>query len=217
MVCACSVYEILNEVYAWTCTICKDFSLKKNMADANENAKLLNRFLDWMVSFFKNRLGSEFDEAVALCKKGLDHVINNSSEKARIYLSDQKKRREKQEKKEAYFIVRIRTGDKFGAGTDAGVYFSIVGENGKKIDYTMLDNIGDSFERNSVEEFEIYSKDDIGNVTGVMVKHDGKYLGSSWFLGNIEIEKMSGEKWTCTANRWVEENKPEWIPIDKTL
>ena len=64
------------------------------------------------------------------------------------------------------YHVRIKTGDRLGAGTDANVHLKIFGEKGDtdKIQLKSSDNTKNKFEKGQIDQFT-YEFDDLGKVS----------------------------------------------------
>jgi hypothetical protein len=83
----------------------------------------------------------------------------------------------------ANYRVTVVTGNVRGAGTDANVYLTVVGDKGK-VDKVHLDNSKNNFERGRVDVFAISSLD-LGEIKHIVIEHDGKGLGAGWFLNKV--------------------------------
>ena len=106
------------------------------------------------------------------------------------------------------FVLDVFTSDISGAGTNADVFVSIEGENGKCIPYTKLNDDKDNFERCDKDSFRISSKTSIGEISKVRIKQDGSGGGSDWHLDKIVITDVVTErKWIFIAECWIEKNK----------
>ena len=110
--------------------------------------------------------------------------------------------------------MKIKTGKKLGAGTDADVYLKIFGKNGDsdKIQLRSADNQSNKFEAGQTDHFTL-EFGDLGKVRRtfefvsragqdrvsrqiehIIIGHNGKNPGAGWFLESIEIDvPMRGE------------------------
>jgi hypothetical protein len=71
--------------------------------------------------------------------------------------------------------VRVHTSDIRGAGTDAGVYITLCGQQGSSAQL-QLDTAGrDLFERGTVDEFVVDSPP-VGAISSILVGHDNKWV-----------------------------------------
>ncbi len=90
------------------------------------------------------------------------------------------------------YHVLVKTGDKFGAGTDANVHLKMYGTNMESnlIRLETSENTKNKFERGQVDEFRIESED-IGKIERILIGHDGKNPGAGWFFDYAEISVPS--------------------------
>jgi hypothetical protein len=86
---------------------------------------------------------------------------------------------------ESRYKISVYTGDRRGAGTDANVFIKIEGEKGK-LGPINLNNSQNNFERNKKDVFEYFGIS-IGKVKKITIGHDGKGIGSSWFLDKVVV------------------------------
>ena len=90
------------------------------------------------------------------------------------------------------YNVSVKTGDITNAGTDANVHIKIFGTEGDTglIRLKKSDNTFDKFERGRIDLFNI-EHEDIGKIKKIRIGHDGKGLGSGWFLDHVQIDVPS--------------------------
>ena len=90
------------------------------------------------------------------------------------------------------YHISVKTGDVRNAGTDATVTMKISGEKGDTGNLVLKhsENPGNKFERGRVDLFKI-DAEDIGKIDKIHIGHNGKGLGSGWFLGNVQIDVPS--------------------------
>ena len=89
------------------------------------------------------------------------------------------------------YVIRIKTGDRKGAGTDANVFIVLNGPKGstKK---TLLDSSANDFQRNELNTFELRDVTNVGNpVQSIRLGHDGFGFGSSWFCESVKIYSVN--------------------------
>jgi hypothetical protein len=84
------------------------------------------------------------------------------------------------------YEVKILTGDRRGAGTDANVSVVLYGENGSSGRPKVLQSSSANFERGATDVFGVESAD-LGNLTKIRIGHDGAGLGSGWFLDKVYL------------------------------
>ena len=84
------------------------------------------------------------------------------------------------------YEVKVFTGDKTGAGTDANVFLTIFGINGDSGERELRksDN-ANKFERNQVDTFKV-SAIELGELQKIKIGHDNSAPGSLelWFSSN---------------------------------
>ena len=90
------------------------------------------------------------------------------------------------------YNVKVKTGDVRNAGTDARVMLKIFGEKGDSGNRHLKnsDNTSNKFERNRLDEFRLEA-DDLGKLEKIRIGHNGKGIGSGWFLDFVEIDVPS--------------------------
>jgi len=114
----------------------------------------------------------------------------------------------------SYKIIVI-TGNVRGAGTDADVFISILGDKGK-IDREKLSNDKDNFERGRVDNFGIKTID-IGEIQNITIGHNGRGFGSAWFLDKVfVINEKTSQRWVFPCNRWFSKKEDDG-KIERTL
>eukprot|EP01125_Pyxidicula_operculata_P000601 TRINITY_DN105_c0_g1_i2.p1 TRINITY_DN105_c0_g1~~TRINITY_DN105_c0_g1_i2.p1 ORF type:complete len:1400 (+),score=456.41 TRINITY_DN105_c0_g1_i2:301-4200(+) len=103
----------------------------------------------------------------------------------------------------AVYKITVITADRPGAGTNAGVFFTLYGKEGKSREYH-LDNDQDNFERNKKDVFTVES-DDLGELTKVRIGHDNKGLFAAWCLDKVIVysEKL-GKNFYFLAGKWLD-------------
>ncbi|KAK7896482.1 hypothetical protein WMY93_021807 [Mugilogobius chulae] len=110
------------------------------------------------------------------------------------------------------YTVRIKTGDKKYAGTDANVFLTLYGAN----DDTGLINLKASkthknkFERGLIDEFTVEAVD-LGPLKKIRVGHDNCGGGSAgWFLDWVDIDAQSlGQKLRFPCGRWLDRGEDD--------
>jgi len=105
-----------------------------------------------------------------------------------------------------YYLVRVRTSDVTDAGTDSAVYITITGSKGSG--KFRLDNPSDDFKRAKVEEFELRTPTNIGDVQSIQLLVDGD---DAWNVEWVEVVRdPMGDNQTAGFffNAWVRKNAP---------
>lgn len=112
----------------------------------------------------------------------------------------------------ANYRVDVKTGDVFGAGTDANVRI-ILHAKGLQTENFLLDKAWkDDFERNSLDQFTVESKTNLPEVERIELWRDATGIFSSWFVDYIEVTNlMTGITSMFPIMRWIRENKRYFI------
>ena len=109
------------------------------------------------------------------------------------------------------YKVLVKTGDVFGAGTNANVSVVLFGYRGDSGEHQLTHSATNrnKFERNQLDEFTIESVD-LGELTKCRIWHDGAGLGAGWFLESVEvIEAKSQSKYVFPCGRWLDSDKDD--------
>ncbi|VDP32279.1 unnamed protein product [Schistosoma mattheei] len=90
------------------------------------------------------------------------------------------------------YEVRIITGDKAYAGTDASVYITLFGENGDSGERKLTKSLThrNKFERGQTDVFQLEIVD-LGKINKVRIRHDNSGVNPSWYLSMIEVFNIS--------------------------
>ncbi|CAH8570297.1 unnamed protein product [Schistosoma margrebowiei] len=90
------------------------------------------------------------------------------------------------------YEVRIITGDKVYAGTDASVYITLFGENGDSGERKLTKSLThrNKFERAQTDVFQLEIVD-LGKINKVRIRHDNSGVNPSWYLSKIEVFNIS--------------------------
>lgn len=105
------------------------------------------------------------------------------------------------------YSVTVVTGDADNAGTDANVFITLIGTNGKSKEI-LLDNPTNNFEKEHIDVFNLNSTDignvDLGEIKQIRVRHDNSGIGPGWFLNYVTVDNLDTDQvWTFPANRWL--------------
>lgn len=134
--------------------------------------------------------------------------------------------------KTGIFKVSIKTGDKFGAGTDSFMYSTIHGTNGSTKNANLLMNMSaytsntKLFERNQTHTgalpFQVSNyKNGIGTLKSITINLDKKdHFDSSnnWYLEYVEIEEIlpdgvEGQKVRIDVNKWFDSGEQKTLYV----
>lgn len=103
--------------------------------------------------------------------------------------------------------LHIRTGDKWRAGTDANVTFTITGVNGVA-SKTVMTQLIKRMESDSWDWVTIPS-DNLGALISVTVQRDNHGNAPDWFLDRIEIRSVRfGVNAHAVFNKWIDNTGP---------
>ncbi|XP_072269601.1 lipoxygenase homology domain-containing protein 1 [Pyxicephalus adspersus] len=116
-----------------------------------------------------------------------------------------------QKAKSTTYTVKVKTGDKKNAGTDANVFIILYGEK----DDTGLMNLKASktnknkFERGQTDVFTVEAVD-IGSLKKIKIGHDNKGPSAGWFLDWVEIDAPSlGHRVKFPCGRWLDKSEDD--------
>ncbi|NXM72566.1 LOXH1 protein, partial [Serilophus lunatus] len=96
------------------------------------------------------------------------------------------------------YTIKVYTGDKRGAGTDANVHIILYGNEDKSevIHLSQPLEHQNPFERGKVDTFKIKTKK-LGSLHSIEIGHDGKGFASGWFLEKVEITDAATNSVYC--------------------
>ncbi|POI32547.1 hypothetical protein CIB84_003701 [Bambusicola thoracicus] len=113
--------------------------------------------------------------------------------------------------KSTTYIVKVKTGDKKNAGTDANVFITLYGSK----DDTGIVSLKASklnknkFERGKIDEFTVESVD-IGDLKKIKIGHDNAGNSNGWFLEWVEIDAPSlGQCLKFPCGRWLDKSEDD--------
>uniref|UniRef100_A0A803YK55 Lipoxygenase homology PLAT domains 1 n=1 Tax=Meleagris gallopavo TaxID=9103 RepID=A0A803YK55_MELGA len=116
-----------------------------------------------------------------------------------------------QKAKSTTYIVKVKTGDKKNAGTDANVFITLYGSK----DDTGIVSLKASklnknkFERGKIDEFTVESVD-IGDLKKIKIGHDNAGNSNGWFLEWVEIDAPSlGQCLKFPCGRWLDKSEDD--------
>uniref|UniRef100_A0A8C0FBY8 Lipoxygenase homology domains 1 n=1 Tax=Bubo bubo TaxID=30461 RepID=A0A8C0FBY8_BUBBB len=116
-----------------------------------------------------------------------------------------------QKAKSTTYTVKVKTGDKKNAGTDANVFITLYGSK----DDTGIVSLKASkinknkFERGKVDDFTVESVD-IGDLKKIKIGHDNKGNSTGWFLEWVEIDAPSlGQCLKFPCGRWLDKSEDD--------
>uniref|UniRef100_A0A8D0DE08 Lipoxygenase homology PLAT domains 1 n=1 Tax=Sander lucioperca TaxID=283035 RepID=A0A8D0DE08_SANLU len=107
--------------------------------------------------------------------------------------------------------ISVRTGDMYGAGTDANVFLTIYGDLGDTGERKLAksETNKNKFERGEVDKFSIEAVD-LGQVFKIRIRHDNSMLGADWYLDQVEVLDMETEEvYMFLCERWLSTKKED--------
>uniref|UniRef100_A0A3Q2GRI5 Lipoxygenase homology PLAT domains 1a n=1 Tax=Cyprinodon variegatus TaxID=28743 RepID=A0A3Q2GRI5_CYPVA len=113
-----------------------------------------------------------------------------------------------EQKMSTTYTVRIKTGDKKYAGTDANVFMTLFGTKDDTIITLKASKTHrNKFERGMIDEFTVEAVD-LGPLTKLRIGHDNGSAG--WFLDWVEIDAQSvGQKLRFPCGRWLDRGEDD--------
>ncbi|KAG7271688.1 hypothetical protein CRUP_025549 [Coryphaenoides rupestris] len=105
------------------------------------------------------------------------------------------------------YEVTVVTGDVTFAGTNAKVVIQIFGEKGKT-EIMTLESRSNNYERNATEIFKVEALD-VGKIFKVRISHDGKGVGSGWFLETVDVKHLTMAMVSVPKKRGADTNKKD--------
>lgn len=107
------------------------------------------------------------------------------------------------------YQVKVLTGDRRGAGTDANVFIVIYGDKGISGQPKTLQTGANNFERGATDTFGVEAAD-LGDLNKIRIGHDGTGWGSAWFLDKVYITNpISSKEWVFLCGRWLGKNEDD--------
>jgi hypothetical protein len=104
------------------------------------------------------------------------------------------------------YKIKVETGDKRGAGTDANVFVTLFGENGDSGEIQLTKSLThrNKFERRQTDIFHYENLLSLGELTKLRIWHDNSGLGASWFLDSVSVtDEVTEEAYHFNCQRWL--------------
>ncbi|XP_059360394.1 lipoxygenase homology domain-containing protein 1-like [Carassius carassius] len=104
------------------------------------------------------------------------------------------------------YTLRIKTGEKKHAGTDANIFAILYGENDDTgfINLKASKSHKNKFEKGMIDEF-IVEAVDLGELQKLRIGHDNSGGSAGWFLDWVEIDAPSqGQRLRFPCGRWLD-------------
>nr|XP_055024965.1 lipoxygenase homology domain-containing protein 1 isoform X1 [Misgurnus anguillicaudatus] len=109
------------------------------------------------------------------------------------------------------YNVSVRTGDMYGAGTDANVFLTIYGDLGDTGERKLRksESSSNKFERGAVDKFNIEAVD-LGQIFKIRIRHDHSMAGADWYLDQVEVVDVETEEvYMFLCERWLSKKKED--------
>ncbi|MEQ2279977.1 hypothetical protein AMECASPLE_014829, partial [Ameca splendens] len=109
------------------------------------------------------------------------------------------------------YTIKIKTGEKKYAGTDANVFAILFGEKDDTglINLKACKNYKNKFEQGMINEF-IVEAVDLGDLEKLRIGHDNSGGSSGWFLDWVEVDAPSqGQRLRFPCGRWLDEGEDD--------
>ncbi|KAK1803299.1 hypothetical protein P4O66_004083 [Electrophorus voltai] len=114
------------------------------------------------------------------------------------------------------YTMRIKTGEKKHAGTDANVYAVLYGTKDDTGIVTLkaCKNHRNKFELGLIDEFTIEAVD-LGSLKRIRIGHDNAGASPGWFLDWVEIDAPSlGQCLRFPCGRWLDKGEDDDVPYE---
>ncbi|CAF1086227.1 unnamed protein product, partial [Brachionus calyciflorus] len=114
------------------------------------------------------------------------------------------------------YTIKVLTGNKLGAGTDANVYINVYGEKGEtgKVQLENSTTNNNPFEKGKLDVFNIETRN-VGEIKKINISHDGKGTGAGWYCETIEVNNKNMTPKLFKIARWLDESEGDGkIAID---
>ncbi|XP_022806964.1 lipoxygenase homology domain-containing protein 1-like isoform X2 [Stylophora pistillata] len=104
---------------------------------------------------------------------------------------------------DAEYDVEFKTSAEENAGTDANVYFQMIGEDGETQEIDLKNKGKGYFHRGQLDRFRIRARD-VGRLKMLRVGHDNSGSNSRWLLDEVVILSLArGERYVFKGGRWI--------------
>lgn len=113
------------------------------------------------------------------------------------------------------YKIFVKTSDISGAGTDANVFITIIGDNGDtgELELKKTKTFSNLFERGQTDEFNFENILSVGEITKLRIWHDnsGNILGNThWHLDSVQINDSStGKVYKFECKKWLSKSKDD--------
>ena len=138
------------------------------------------------------------------------------------------------------YVITVKTSDILYAGTDSNVHMRLHGSmeddraagggadhggggGSREVSTPLisLNNSRDNFERKQ-EDFFIVDAPDVGNMSSIVIGHDGRNFGAGWHLAEVRVENTSTERTGLSqyavfkSGKWFDRTEPPRL-LEQTI
>ncbi|XP_030045255.1 lipoxygenase homology domain-containing protein 1 [Microcaecilia unicolor] len=108
------------------------------------------------------------------------------------------------------YEVQVMTGDVWNAGTEASVYICVYGERGDSGSRLLFrSNKHRKFLKGQTDSFQIEAVH-LGNLSKIVVGHDGPEAGNGWFLDKVVIkDPIKDMEYIFLCHRWLDQGEDD--------
>ena len=113
------------------------------------------------------------------------------------------------------YIIKVSTGDKSNAGTDAKVY--VIMHNKKKIDSGKIWLTNEKFQRGRTNIFNVNVLEMLSPLSSLEIGHDNSGLGPGWNLDQVIVYcPNTGIEQVFPCKKWLSRDEGDGL-IQRTL
>ncbi|KAH3817413.1 hypothetical protein DPMN_118947, partial [Dreissena polymorpha] len=106
----------------------------------------------------------------------------------------------------SYYLIRVLTGMRKGAGTRSRVAFVITGQNGDTGSRELFDGFREEFSTGSVMTFLMATRKPLGTLQHMCIWHDnsGESDNASWYLNQLSVyDAHTKQAYSFIAEKWL--------------
>ncbi|CAH1273991.1 ALOX5 [Branchiostoma lanceolatum] len=113
-------------------------------------------------------------------------------------------------------LVRVKTGNYQGAGTDGNVFIALIDSEGRRSRDIHLDSPWNDFERGTDMELNVDNVDVRPPINEVEVYRDGTAPRDNWYCQSVSVKLQpdrNGPTYDFPVNRWIRAGERVWVPL----
>ncbi|CAH1253039.1 ALOX5 [Branchiostoma lanceolatum] len=113
-------------------------------------------------------------------------------------------------------LVRVKTGNYQGAGTDGNVFIALIDSEGKRSRDIHLDSPWNDFERGTVTELNVDNVDVRPPINEAEVYRDGTASCDNWYCQSVSVKPhpdRNGPTYEFPVDRWIKAGERAWVPL----